>query len=148
MWICEPFISSVFRLPPHLPFALFSRDLLQCEHHLEWPILQQTDSFSTTAPGMKRKKWWRSPDATKRHAVLIACSQLPRKYIVNLVAVHGTVTSEPISGLHHHRWGWRIWQQVIMGIPTVTFMKFTKRNTPRSRASPCLFREGLCMSCS
>ncbi|XP_005867752.1 PREDICTED: tenascin-R isoform X2 [Myotis brandtii] len=38
-----------------------------------------------------------SLDATKRHAVLMGL-QPATKYIVNLVAVHGTVTSEPIVG--------------------------------------------------
>lgn len=33
--VSEPPISLLCRLPPHLAFALFSRDLLQCEHHLE-----------------------------------------------------------------------------------------------------------------
>lgn len=36
-------------------------------------------------------------DATKRHAVLIGL-QPATEYIVNLVAVHGTVTSDPIVG--------------------------------------------------
>lgn len=36
-------------------------------------------------------------DATKRHAVLMGL-QPATEYIVNLVAVHGTVTSEPIVG--------------------------------------------------
>ncbi|XP_005071389.1 tenascin-R isoform X1 [Mesocricetus auratus] len=36
-------------------------------------------------------------DATKRHAVLLGL-QPATEYIVNLVAVHGTVTSEPIVG--------------------------------------------------
>uniref|UniRef100_A0A7N9CLQ1 Tenascin-R n=1 Tax=Macaca fascicularis TaxID=9541 RepID=A0A7N9CLQ1_MACFA len=38
-----------------------------------------------------------SLDATKRHAVLMGL-QPATEYIVNLVAVHGTVTSEPIVG--------------------------------------------------
>lgn len=38
-----------------------------------------------------------SLDATKRHAVLLGL-QPATEYIVNLVAVHGTVTSEPIVG--------------------------------------------------
>lgn len=38
-----------------------------------------------------------SLDATKRHAVLMGL-QPATEYIVNLVAVHGTVTSEPIMG--------------------------------------------------
>lgn len=36
-------------------------------------------------------------DSTKRHAVLMGL-QPATEYIVNLVAVHGTVTSEPIVG--------------------------------------------------
>lgn len=38
-----------------------------------------------------------SLDATKRHTVLMGL-QPATEYIVNLVAVHGTVTSEPIVG--------------------------------------------------
>lgn len=38
-----------------------------------------------------------SLDATKRHVVLMGL-QPATEYIVNLVAVHGTVTSEPIVG--------------------------------------------------
>lgn len=38
-----------------------------------------------------------SLDATKRHFVLMGL-QPATEYIVNLVAVHGTVTSEPIIG--------------------------------------------------
>lgn len=38
-----------------------------------------------------------SLEATKRHTVLMGL-QPATEYIVNLVAVHGTVTSEPIVG--------------------------------------------------
>ena len=129
MWISEPFISSVFRLPPHLPFALFSRDLLQCEHHLEWPIPSGRQTHSQLQPpGWRGRNDGGLPGCHQE----ACCPDGPAaSYRVHCESGGSPWHSDLWAhcGLHHHRWGWRTWQQVIMGIPMITCVKFTKRNT-------------------
>lgn len=132
MYVSEPSSPLICRLPPHLPFALFSCDLLQCKHNLEWPIPSSRQTHSELQPSR-----WRGRDDRG----LSGCYQ--EAYCPDGSAASYWVHCEPGSsprnsdlwahrGLHHHRWGWRTWQQVVKGVPTEIFSKstkFTKRNS-------------------
>lgn len=148
MWISEPFISSVFSgFPPHLPFALFSRDLLQCGITWSDPSPPADRLILNYSPGMKRKKWWRGLLDASPRGMLAPDSLQPATSSQNLVAVHGTVTSSP---------SWAPSPQVGLedlaagdnGDSHGDLYEIYKEKHPRSRGPPCLFREGLCMSCS
>lgn len=109
--------------------------------------LRQTDSFSTTAPGMKRKKWWRSPWMPPRGMLSWwACSQL----LSTLWIWWQSMAQWPLSP------SWAPSPQVGLedlaagdtGDSHGDLYEIYKEKHPRSRGPPCLFREGLCMSCS